>query len=349
MQTLTLQQPDDWHCHFRDGDYLPLTVKSTGSVFARAIAMPNLVPPVINCKQALAYRDRLLKACPDDISFNPLMTLYLSSKTTVDDIHQAAQQDLIVAVKLYPAGATTNSQAGVDDIMQCDPVFEAMQTHKMPLLIHGEVTDPHTDIFMRETQFIDTVLKPLIDRFPTLPIVLEHITTREAVDFILQAPKHIGATITIHHLLLNRNHLLAGGIRPHYYCLPILKTRDDQLALREAALSGNPKFFLGTDSAPHEQHRKESSCGCAGIFSAPVALSLYTQFFEKYNALDKLENFASRFGPRFYGLNENKSTITLQKKPWKVPEYYTAGDDRIIPFYAGKILDWQVVSISNKA
>lgn len=347
MQSITLSKPDDWHCHLRDDDFLNMTVPATAQHFGRAIVMPNLVPAVTTCTQALAYRQRILAALPNDLAacFNPLMTLYLTDNTHVDTILETQQHANIVAAKLYPAGATTHSDAGVTQIKKLYPILEAMADIGLPLLVHGEIVDHDIDIFDREQRFIDTILQPITSTFKTLRVVLEHITTSQAVQFVEQSPDNIAATITIHHLLLNRNDLLVGRIRPHYYCLPILKAREHQQALQQAAISGNPAFFLGTDSAPHRKADKENACGCAGIFTAPVAMALYTQFFESMHALDKLEAFSSHFGPRFYQLPVNSNTLTLVKKTWTVPTHYrTANGDHIVPFYAGKVLNWQVSS-----
>jgi dihydroorotase len=338
---LTLTQPDDWHLHLRDGAALSRTVTDTSRYFARAVIMPNLVPPVVTTEQALAYRQRILDAVPAGRDFQPLMTLYLTDNTTAAEIQKAHQSGSVHAVKLYPAGATTNSDAGVTDLALCADALTEMARLDMPLLIHGEVTDADIDIFDREKTFIDRILKPLLNRYPTLRIVLEHITTADAVDFVMQADKNIAATITPHHLLLNRNDLLVGGVRPHHYCLPILKRRTHQQALIEAATSGNPKFFLGTDSAPHVQGAKESACGCAGIYSAHAALELYAEAFEQANALDKLENFASHFGPDFYRLPRNMKSITLKKENWNVPEFYNFNEQNLIPLRAGNMISWK--------
>ena len=346
MQSITLTQPDDWHCHLRDNAFLKMTAPASAQHFGRVIVMPNLLPPVTTCAQALAYRKRILAALPSQLAtrFNPLMTLYLTDNTHIDTILETQQHPNIVAAKLYPAGATTHSSAGVTDIKKLYPVFEAMTEVGLPLLVHGEVIDHDVDIFDREQRFIESVLEPITNTFKKLRVVLEHITTLQAVQFVQNSSQNVAATITLHHLLLNRNDLLAGGIRPHYYCLPILKAQQHQHALQMAAISGDPRFFLGTDSAPHKQTDKESACGCAGIFTAPVAMALYTQFFESMQALDKLENFSSHFGPRFYQLPVNQNKLTLIKKPWTVPAHYcTAHDDKIIPFYAGKSLNWQVL------
>lgn len=344
MNELTILQPDDWHTHLRDGDALQETCKSVSRYFARAIVMPNLKPANTTVEEALAYRDRILKALPTGNHFQPLMTLYLTEKTSVDEIIKAAQHPHIYACKLYPAGATTNSDAGVKHINTIFPVLAAMEEHGLPLLVHGEVTDQNADIFDRELLFIENIFKPLTTRFPKLKIVFEHITTQDAVEFVKESPSTIAATITAHHLLFNRNHMLSGGIRPHYYCLPILKKNSHQLALIEAATSGNPKFFLGTDSAPHAQNQKENACGCAGLYSAPAAIELYAQVFEQANALDKLEGFASFFGADFYQVPRNKKTITLTKENWTMPNYFMLGEQKVIPISAGETISWKVRS-----
>ncbi len=341
MQSIRIRQPDDWHIHLRDGEALKHTCASVSRVFKRAIVMPNLKPAIVNTQQALAYRERILAALPPQSDFEPLMTLYLTEATTVQEIETAAQNPHIHACKLYPAGATTHSDAGVKNIDTILPLLEAMQKHNLPLLIHGEVTHEHSDIFEREKLFIDEVFSQLIEKFPQLKMVFEHITTQDAVEFVESSSKYIAATITAHHLLYNRNHMLAGGIRPHYYCLPILKKNVHQQALLQAACSGNPKFFLGTDSAPHAQHTKETACGCAGVYSAPAAIELYAQVFEQQNALDKLEGFASESGAHFYGLPLNNSYITLKKQSWQMPEKLLLGSDNIIPICAGEHLSWQ--------
>ena len=344
MQELTITRPDDWHVHFRDGDALPYTVPHTARVFARAIAMPNLVPPVKTAAQAIEYRKRLLQHVPAGNNFDPLMVLYLTDETTPADINAAKHSGHVVAVKLYPAGATTNSAHGVTNLEKVYPVLEAMSAAGLPLLIHGEVTNSEIDIFDRERVFIDTILVPLCLRFTQLKIVFEHITTREAASFVAEAPATVAATITVQHLLFNRNHLLVGGIRPHLFCLPVLKRNIHQQALIEAITSGSHKFFLGTDSAPHARHTKEAACGCAGCFTAPVALELYTEIFDSHGALDKLEAFASFNGPDFYGMPRNTSTITLRKDLWQVPDSYAFGEHSIVPLQAGATLQWKVVS-----
>ncbi len=343
MQALTLTRPDDWHVHFRDGASLQHTVPHTARVFARAIAMPNLVPPVKNAEQARAYRERLLAQAPPGSGFQPLMVLYLTDETTAADIRDAKADAYVVAAKLYPAGATTNSAHGVTSIEKIYPVLETMSAVGMPLLVHGEVPDTHVDVFDREQVFIDTILIPLCRRFPQLKVVLEHITTREAAQFVQGAPVNVAATLTVQHLLYNRNDLLVGGMRPHLYCLPVLKRNVHQEALRACAASGSPKFFLGTDSAPHARHTKENACGCAGCFTAPAALELYAEIFESLGALDKLEAFASFHGPDFYGLPRNKDKIILRKESWTLPAEYPLGEHSIIPLKAGETLHWKAV------
>ena len=341
MNEITLIKPDDWHLHFRDDYMLAETVPATDRCFQRAIVMPNLAPPVTNKGEALAYRKRILEAASNK-QFNPLMTLYLTNETTVDTISEAISAE-IPAAKLYPAGATTNSDAAVKGVENLYPVFERMSEVGMLLLIHGEVTQSDIDIFDREKVFIDRHLQPIRNRFPDLKIVFEHITTADAADFVLGASANTAATITPQHLLLNRNDLLVGGIRPHNYCLPVLKRNTHQQRLREVVASGSPKFFLGTDSAPHAKHTKETSCGCAGCYSAWSAIELYTQVFDDLGALEHLEAFSSINGPDFYGLERNTDTITLQKKTWTVPsEIRLPNGDLIVPFYAGMELAWQL-------
>lgn len=345
MQEITIQTPDDWHLHFRDGDILLETVPATARCFQRAIVMPNLVPPVRTAEEAMAYKERILAASPQNSGFEPLMTLYLTDNTTPEDIKKAAESG-IRAVKLYPAGATTNSDAAVTNIEGLDPVLEALAENSMLLLVHGEVTDAHIDIFDREKEFIDQRLTPITQRFPQLKVVFEHITTKEAAEFVSDAGDNIGATITPQHLMLNRNDLLVGGIRPHNYCLPVLKRNIHQQALRDVVASGSNKFFLGTDSAPHEQAKKETACGCAGCYSAWAALELYTQVFDELDALDKLEGFASHHGADFYGLPRNSGTVTLVKQSWNLPESIDLPNGRpIIPFMAGNEVQWKIKSI----
>jgi dihydroorotase len=341
---LSLTRPDDWHVHLRDGAMLGDTVPAMARYFGRAIVMPNLLPPVMTTPQALAYRERILSARPVGSRFEPLMVLYLTDRTSPAEIALAKASAQVHAVKLYPAGATTNSDSGVTDISRAYPVLEAMAATGMPLLIHGEVTHADIDIFDREKHFLDAVLTPLVSRFPTLKIVLEHITTAEAARFVLDAGPQVAATITAHHLLFNRNHMLAGGIRPHFYCLPILKRQSHQQALIAAATSGSAKFFLGTDSAPHARGAKEAACGCAGSYTAHAAIELYAEAFEAAGALDKLEAFASFHGPDFYGLPRNTDRITLVKEPWAVPETYAFGDSVVVPVCAGVDISWRVVS-----
>lgn len=338
---LTLPRPDDWHVHFRDGEAMRSVVKATARQFARAIVMPNLRPPVVTVAQASAYRDRIRAATGP--GFEPLMTLYLTDNTSPDEIVRAAKSGFVKAVKYYPAGATTNSDSGVTDITRCNAVFEAMAAVGMPLLVHGEVTSAEVDIFDRERVFIEQVLAPLTQRFPTLRIVLEHITTADAASFVERAGENVAATITAHHLLLNRNSIFAGGIRPHLYCLPVLKREPHRQALVAAATSGSPKFFLGTDTAPHSQGSKESCCGSAGIYTAHAALELYAEVFERADALDKLAGFASRHGPDFYRLPRNDGTVTLEKSPWEVPANYPLGGEVVIPLRAGERLAWRFV------
>ncbi|RXF05841.1 dihydroorotase [Pseudoalteromonas sp. PS5] len=340
-QTLTITRPDDWHVHLRDGDVLVDTVRDISRYMGRAIIMPNLVPPATCTDSALAYRERIMGANPQG-NFEPLMVLYLTDNTTPEEIKKAKATGHIVAAKLYPAGATTNSDSGVTDIENVYPALEAMQEVGMLLLVHGEVTDSSIDIFDREKVFLETKLSKVVDNFPSLKIVLEHITTKDAVDFVTNAPDNVAATITAHHLLYNRNHMLAGGIRPHYYCLPILKRNTHQQALIAAATSGSKKFFLGTDSAPHAKDKKEAACGCAGAYTAHAAIELYAEAFEEAGALDKLEGFASHFGPDFYNLPRNQDTITLTKSPWVVPDSYTLGTGSVVPIKAGGTIDWKV-------
>ncbi|MCG9713479.1 dihydroorotase [Shewanella insulae] len=340
MTKLTITRPDDWHVHLRDGDVLADTVRDTGRYMGRAIIMPNLVPPATNVDSALAYYERIKAVCTTN--FEPLMVLYLTDNTTAEDIRAAKASGKVVAAKLYPAGATTNSDSGVTDVKNIYPVLEAMQEVGMLFLVHGEVTDSSIDIFDREATFINNTLKQVVADFPSLKIVLEHITTKDAVDFVMGASDNVAATITAHHLLYNRNHMLAGGIRPHFYCLPILKRNTHQQALLAAAASGSKKFFLGTDSAPHAKDRKEAACGCAGSYTAHAAIELYAEAFESVGALDKLEAFASFNGPDFYGLPRNTDTITLTKRSWEVPATYPLGDTGVVPIRAGETIDWQV-------
>jgi dihydroorotase len=342
MKEITITAPDDWHLHFRDNDLLAETVPATARCFKRAVAMPNLVPPVINAEMALAYRTRIKAAVPEGQSFEPIMTLYLTNETSQQDIIEAKDAN-ILAAKLYPAGATTNSDKAVNAISTLYPVFKTMSDQGMLLLIHGEVTESHVDIFDREKQFIDDYLIEITQRFPDLKIVFEHITTADAADFVLAGSENIAATITPQHLLLNRNDLLVGGIRPHNYCLPVLKRDTHQKRLCEVAVSGNNKFFLGTDSAPHTREAKESNCGCAGCYSAWGAIELYAQIFDDLGALNKLEGFASHFGADFYGLDRNNEELTLVKDAWLMPELIELSNkQKIVPFHAGQSLAWQV-------
>lgn len=342
MEKLTIVRPDDFHIHLRDGDVLKQTVKDVATRFARAIVMPNLKPPILTVADADAYRKRILNVVPQHSSFEPLMTLYLTTQTTPDEIKKAKASSFVHACKLYPQGATTHSDFGVQQLSALDSVFAEMAQQQLPLLIHAEVVDPNVDIFDREKIFLEKELKPLLKKFPTLKVVVEHITTKEAVQFVLAEASNVAATITAHHLLLNRNDLLAGGIRPHHYCLPVLKRREHQNALLQAAVSGNKKFFLGTDSAPHAKHTKENACGCAGIYTAHAAIEFYAHIFDELHALDKLENFASRYGADFYQLPYNNSTITLVKKEMTIPLNLPFGDDELIPLFAGKNIHWSL-------
>lgn len=342
MQKFTITRPDDWHLHLRDGAALKAVLPHTVRQFARAIIMPNLKPPVRSVADAAAYRDRIIAAIPAGKEFKPLMTLYLTDNTSPEEIVAAKASQFIKAVKYYPAGATTNSDFGVTDIRRCDRVFEAMQQVDMPLLLHGEVTDGDIDVFDREKVFIEKHLIPLITRFPKLRVVLEHITTSDAVEFVLSANNNVAATITPQHLLFSRNILFKGGIRPHFYCLPILKREEHRLAILQAATSGNPKFFLGTDSAPHSRNSKESSCGCAGCYSALHAMELYAEAFESVDALDKLEAFASFHGSDFYQLPRNTEQITLTKTTWRIPDELPFIESGLVPLRAGEEITWQM-------
>ena len=339
-ESLTIRRPDDWHAHFRDGAAMASVAGATARQFARAIVMPNLKPPVTTVEQARAYRDRILEALGKS-GFEPLMTLYLTDDTAPPEIERAAASGFVKAVKYYPAGATTHSDSGVTDLRKCDAVFEAMEAARMPLLVHGEVTDAQVDLFDREAVFIERSLGPLVKRFPKLKVVLEHATTREAVDFVERASENVAATITAHHLLMNRNAIFAGGINPHHYCLPVLKREPHRLELVRAATSGNPKFFLGTDTAPHSRSTKERCCGAAGMYTAHAALELYAEAFEAAGALARLEGFASHFGADFYGLARNGGTVTLEKVEWKVPERYAFGGEEVVPLRAGQTLRWR--------
>jgi dihydroorotase len=344
LTSITITRPDDWHLHLRDGEQLRFVLPHTAKQFARAIIMPNLKPPIVTTDMALSYRARILAALPEPLhgNFDPLMTLYLTDNTVPSEIARAKESKAVQGVKLYPAGATTNSDAGVTDITKCYATLEAMEQNNLPLLVHGEVTDANVDIFDREKIFIDRVLDPLIRRFPSLRIIFEHITTTDAVMFVKEASKFIAATITAHHLLLNRNAIFQGGIRPHHFCLPVLKREIHRQALLNAATSGNPKFFLGTDSAPHAQINKENSCGCAGIYTAHAAIELYATAFEQAGALGKLEAFASFYGADFYQLPRNSSHITLKKEYWTVPEQFEFANEKLIPLYAGENLTWKM-------
>ena len=339
---LTLTRPDDWHLHLRDGAILASVVPHTAQRFARAIVMPNLKPPVVTTDQALAYRQRILAAVPPGDDFNPLMTLYLTDNTPAEEITRARASGHVHAVKFYPAGATTHSDAGVTDITRTYAALEAMEKCGLPLLVHAEVTDPEVDIFDREAVFIERLLQPLCLRFPSLKVVLEHVTTREGIEFVKSMPETVAATITAHHLLLNRNAMFAGGIRPHAYCLPVLKREAHRITLIEAATGGSGKFFLGTDSAPHAREHKENACGCAGIYTAHAALELYARVFEEAQALDRLEGFAARFGADFYGLPQNRASITLEKIDWRVPDHYPLGGSTVIPLCGGETLCWRI-------
>ncbi len=341
---ITIKRPDDWHVHFRDESMMRAVVPATAAQFGRAIVMPNLVPPVTDTAAAEAYRDRIHAAIPDGADFRPLMTAYLTDETAPEMLRQGAEAGVFTAVKLYPAGATTNSASGVTDIANVMGVLEVMEEIGLPLLIHGEVTDPDIDIFDREAVFIDRILQPLTEKLPALKVVFEHVTTREAVDFVAAGDaSRLGATITAHHLVINRTDIFKGGIRPHLYCLPIAKREAHRQALRKAATSGDPRYFLGTDTAPHARHLKEAACGCAGIYSAPVALEVYATVFEEEGALDKFEAFASFNGPAFYGLPVNEATVTLKRESWQVPASIDAGGgDALIPFMAGETLGWKL-------
>jgi len=343
MSRISIIRPDDWHLHLRDGDHMRAVIADAARRFGRAIIMPNLKAPVTTTELALAYRERIVAALPADAKFEPLMTLYLTDNTSAGEIERAKASGAVHAVKYYPAGATTNSESGVTDLGKCEAALGAMEACGMPLLLHGEVTYPNVDIFDREKIFIDRILIPVLQKFSRLRVVLEHISTREAVRFVLGAPPRVAATITAHHLLLNRNALLAGGIRPHHYCLPILKREEDRQALIQAATSGNPKFFLGTDSAPHARDTKETACGCAGTYTAHAGIELYAEIFGAVNALDKLEAFASIFGPHFYGVPRNEDRITLVKEMWSVPQELPFHPDTLVPFRAGGTVSWRLL------
>ena len=344
-QTLTITRPDDWHLHLRDGAALAAVLPDTARRFARAIVMPNLKPPVTTLAQALAYRQQIRAALPPGLRFEPLMTLYLTDTTTPAEIDAARDSGLVHAVKLYPAGATTNSAAGVTDLARCSATLARMETLGMPLLVHGEATDPKVDVFDREAVFIQRVLSPLLKQFPALRVVFEHITTHEAVQFVLAGADNVAATITAHHLLLNRNAIFAGGIRPHHYCLPVLKRETHRQTLIRAATSGNPKFFLGTDSAPHARGTKEHACGCAGCYTAHAGIELYAEAFEAAGALERLEGFASFYGADFYGLPRNSDKLTLTKESWQVPVCQPFIDgDTLVPLRAGETIAWRIAS-----
>lgn len=345
MTTLTITRPDDWHLHLRDGAALKAVLPDTARQFARAIVMPNLRPPVTTTELAIAYRQRILDALPAGMQFEPLMTLYLTDNTTAEEITCAKASGIIHGVKLYPAGATTNSDSGVTSLDKCASALAAMERLGLPLLAHAEVTDADVDVFDRERVFIERHMIPLLKKYPALKIVFEHITTKDAADFVMSAPSNVAATITVHHLLMNRNDMFKGGIQPHHYCLPILKREEHRVALVKAATSGNPKFFLGTDSAPHAKHTKEAACGCAGMYTAHTAIELYAEAFEAVGALDKLEGFASFYGADFYGLPRNKTQITLVKESWGVPESLPFdGGDVLVPLRAGKELKWKILN-----
>jgi dihydroorotase len=343
MNTLTITRPDDWHLHLRDGAALRDVLPDTARRFGRAIVMPNLRPPVTTTALAAAYRDRILAALPAGAAFEPLMTLYLTDNTSADEIASAKASGLVHGVKLYPAGATTNSDSGVSDLAKCSAALEAMQRHGLPLLVHAEVTDAEVDVFDREQVFIERHLVPLLRDFPVLRVVFEHITTRDAAQFVAEAPAHVGATITAHHLLMNRNAMFAGGMRPHHYCLPVLKREEHRRALVAAAISGSPKFFLGTDSAPHARGAKETACGCAGMYTAHAAIELYAEAFEQAGSLDRLEAFASFHGADFYGLPRNPDKIMLRREAWRVPDSLPFGDDVLVPLRAGGEVAWKLV------
>jgi dihydroorotase len=341
--SITISRPDDWHLHLRDGAALQAVLPDTARQFARAIVMPNLRPPVTTTELALAYRARILAALPAGAQFEPLMTLYLTDNTSSDEIKRAKASGMIHGVKLYPAGATTNSDSGVSDLAKCTTALQAMQNVGLPLLVHAEVTDADVDVFDREKVFIDRHMKPLLKQFPALKIVFEHITTKDAADFVQAAPSNVAATITAHHLLMNRNDMFKGGIQPHHYCLPILKRETHRQALVKAATSGNAKFFLGTDSAPHAKTAKEAACGCAGIYTAHAAIELYAEAFEAANSLDKLEAFSSFYGADFYGLLRNAEQITLQKTSWTVPNELPLGNESLVPLRAGQQIHWKLI------
>ncbi|MCX8956390.1 dihydroorotase [Erwinia psidii] len=341
-QELMIRRPDDWHIHLRDDEMLQTVLPFTSEVSGRAIVMPNLVPPVTSVAAAIAYRERIMAALPAGHSFTPLMTCYLTDSLDADEVEKGFSAGVFTAAKLYPAHATTNSSHGVTNIAAIAPVLERMQKIGMPLLVHGEVTDAHIDIFDREARFIDTVMEPLRIQYPELKVVFEHITTQDAAAYVQEGNRFLAATITPQHLMFNRNHMLVGGIRPHLYCLPVLKRNVHQQALRKVVASGNTRFFLGTDTAPHLRQRKEASCGCAGVFNAPTSLPAYATVFEEMDALQHFEAFCSENGPRFYDLPLNEGSIRLVRQPWTVPESVKLGDDTLVPFLAGETLNWQV-------
>ncbi len=342
INAITITRPDDWHLHLRDGAALQAVLPDTARQFARAIVMPNLRPPVLTTDLAEAYRTAILQALPGGMTFEPLMTLYLTDNTSADEIKKAKASGFVHGVKLYPAGATTNSDSGVTNLGFCVEALEAMELVGMPLLMHGEVTDANIDVFDREKVFIERNMETLLKRYPKLKIVFEHITTKDAADFVTSAPNNVAATITVHHLLMNRNDMFAGGIRPHHYCLPVLKREEHRLALVKAATSGNPKFFLGTDSAPHAKDSKEAACGCAGMYTAHSAIELYAEAFEAAGCLNKLEAFASFYGADFYDLPRNQDKITLYKESWQVPTSMPFGNDELIPMRAGQTIAWKL-------
>jgi dihydroorotase len=342
MDRLTIKRPDDYHLHLRDGAGMASVLADSARRFGRAVVMPNLQPPVRTTQQALHYRERILAALPEGSTFEPLMTLYLTDDTPPEEISRARLSGRVAGVKLYPAGATTHSDAGVTRLSRCFHALERMQEVGMPLLVHGESTDPAVDVFDRERAFLEETLGPTLERFPRLKVVLEHITTRDAVQYVEVTGDNVAATITAHHLLMNRNALFLGGIRPHHYCLPVLKREEHREALVEAAISGNPKFFLGTDSAPHARGAKEAACGCAGIYTAHAAIELYAVVFEEAGALDRLEAFAARHGAHFYGLPESRDTLTLVREEWRIPETVPFGEERLVPLRAGEAIPWKL-------
>jgi dihydroorotase len=344
VNTLQIRRPDDWHLHLRDGAALRAVLPHTAARFARAIVMPNLVPPVTTTTLAAAYRARIVAALPAGSAFTPLMTLYLTDETAPAEIDRAADSGIVFAAKLYPAGATTNAHAGVTDVSRIAAALERLSARELPLLVHGEVTDPEVDIFDREAVFLERVLAPLLQRHQGLRVVLEHVSTRAAVQFVAGGSARLAATITPQHLLFNRNALLAGGLRPHYYCLPILKTEDDRCALLDIVAGGHPRFFLGTDSAPHARHAKESAGGCAGVFTAHAAIELYATAFERHGMLARLEDFAANFGADFYRLPRNTGTLTLLRQPWQAPAHYAFATDQLVPLLAGETLPWTLTS-----